>query len=110
MDVSCFVANGVLSNLDFFNKKIIDPHVVGTIALKMRSISCNAGYKLYKKGDLSHQIYIQRTGVADQYVKKGKNKEKKIIHTLERGDVVGEYAIIQKRRTCTVQCQTWCEF
>merc|ERR1712176_254489 len=72
MDISYYVAKKALNDIDFFRD--ISPMVRGSIALKMKSISCNAGYKLYKKGDLAQQIYIQRTGFATMITQK-KNAE-----------------------------------
>ncbi len=59
MDVSLYISNKYLENLDFFCNKFIDPYVRGLIALKMKSISCNKGYKLFAKGDIAEKIYTK---------------------------------------------------
>ena len=60
MDVSAFVAKQVLRKLPIFD--VLDSHTVGLIALRMRSVSCNAGYKLFQANDPAKEIYIQRSG------------------------------------------------
>eukprot|EP01083_Nonionella_stella_P000797 2284_1 len=98
----------MLSKIDFFNESILDPVVRGAIAIRMRSMSCNNNFRLFKKGDLAKQIYVQRTGRSIHLIetKKGKKMKKK----LNRGDVCGEYSLILKKRASTVLCATWCEF
>eukprot|EP01084_Bolivina_argentea_P115733 205763_1 len=49
-----------LCELDMFAH--LPASVVGQIALKMTSTSCNSGHTLFTKGELSHELFIQRTG------------------------------------------------
>ena len=60
MDVSAYVAKQMLRELPIFS--ILDSYTIGLIALKMKSISCNAGYKLFQSNDPAKEIYIQRSG------------------------------------------------
>jgi len=73
----------------------------------MKSISCNAGYKLYQEGDLAQQLYIQRTGFSTKITKKKDNVWR---CPQQRGSVIGEYSMIHKRRINTLVCDTFCEF
>merc|ERR1712176_1732628 len=45
MDISYYVAKKAFQDLDFFS--MLTPMDRGSIALKMKSISCNQGYKLF---------------------------------------------------------------
>eukprot|EP01083_Nonionella_stella_P131742 400458_1 len=110
MDVSFYVARRLLNSLDFLDNKIVDPVIRGSIAMKMKSISCNNGYKLFQKGDIAQQIYIQRTGIATQVSKDTNRRSGYQKVQLGRGDVCGEYSLFLKRRSSTVICDTWCEF
>ena len=110
MDINLHISKTIMLNkIDFFSERILDQQVRGSIAIKMRSISCNNGYKLFRKGDLAKEIYIQRTGKSMLLTTSKKTGRKRRIQ-LERGDICGEYSLILKKRTSTVICATWCEF
>eukprot|EP01084_Bolivina_argentea_P034560 63993_1 len=107
------LAQRVVEKITFF--KPLRSDVRGLIALKTKSISCNAGYKLYKKGDKYNKIYIQRTGHSLLSFHDGSGQ--KMIK--RRGDVFGEDALCsylspdfngQNRSISTLQCKTWSEF
>lgn len=100
-DIQRHLGLGILFQIDFF--KDIDPSVLGEISLRMRSISCNEEYDLFKVGDRAKHIYIQRTGKSIL-----KYKKQKIL--LKRGSVCGENALICSKRKTTIKCQTWSEF
>merc|ERR1719242_1733615 len=56
------IAETGLSQLDFlksFTKNKRSLRILGQIALKMRSISCNEGFQLFEKGDRAKEFYIQ---------------------------------------------------
>eukprot|EP01084_Bolivina_argentea_P146243 256141_1 len=63
-DVNMSIAEQFLSQLEIFNNDEfeLEPFIIGQIALKMKSISCNEGYTLYHIGDAANEFYIQRTG------------------------------------------------
>ena len=60
MNVSGYIAKQILAKIPMFD--VLDSHVVGLIALKMRKISCNSGYKLFDVNDPAREMYIQRSG------------------------------------------------
>ena len=62
MDVSAFVARQVLRKIPIFD--VLDSHTIGLIALKMKSVSCNRGYKLFQANDPAKTMYIQRSGTS----------------------------------------------
>eukprot|EP01084_Bolivina_argentea_P255388 429532_1 len=105
-DIHKYLSRVILSQIDIF--KNLNKSILGQIALKMRSISCNEDYELFKLGDKAQGIYIQRTGVATMRFY-GENNNKKIIK-LKRGHVFGEYAFISPKRKISVECNTWSEF
>eukprot|EP01083_Nonionella_stella_P290192 987500_1 len=111
MDVSLYISRKYLENLDFFGNDFIDPYIRGLIALKIKSISCNKGYKLFVKGDVAEKLYIQRIGKSNHFIYDANNPKKKPVKKkVSRGDVVGEYALVLKKRESTLVCETWCEF
>ena len=63
MDVSAYIGKQILKQIGIFSKHI-DSYTMGLIALKMKSVSCNAGYKLFQTNDIGNKIYIQRSGKA----------------------------------------------
>ena len=95
-----------LSELDMFTNLPLS--VIGQMALKMTSTSCNSGHTLFTKGGLSHEFYIQRTGRSVLHRNTASKAGKTRI--LERGDVCGEYAILSGKHRDTVKCLTWSEF
>eukprot|EP01084_Bolivina_argentea_P146242 256137_1 len=106
-DVNLNIAEQFLNELEIFNNNNfqLEPFIIGQIALKMKSISCNQGYTLYHIGDASNEFYIQRTGVSSLI---DKNNRKKKLH---RGDICGEYeSFLHKKRQHKVVCNTWSEF
>ena len=97
----------VLAQLDFFDSFRKSPgsmQTLGQIAYKMRAVSCNEGYCIFKRGDRAKEIYIQRTGTSILDFHDGQRA------TLGRGDVVGERAVFSQVRKCTVVCSTFSEF
>eukprot|EP01083_Nonionella_stella_P082929 229099_1 len=98
-DIHLHIAKRTLSSLDLFED--LPSEIVGQIALRMYSISCNVGQRLFNKNDIAKCLYIQRTGRA---VLIESNR------ILNRGDVIGENAIIYGKRKYSVECQTWAEF
>jgi len=95
-----------LAELDIF--KHLPAQVVGAIALRMTSTSCNSGHTLFRKGELSHDFFIQRTGRSILHIQPYKIGQKTRI--IERGDVCGEYVILSGKHRDTVKCLTWSEF
>ena len=61
-----------------------------------------------KTDELSHEVFIQRTGRSILHIQPHKIDHKTRI--LERGDVCGEYAILSGKHRDTVKCLTWSEF
>ena len=104
-DIHQYLAHRILSQIDMF--KSLNKSILGQIALKMRSISCNEDYELFKLRDRAKEIYIQRTGVSTMrfYDK----RQQKVIQ-LKRGHVFGEYSILSPKRKVSVECSTWSEF
>ena len=102
-EIQHYLGRNILYQIDFF--KGIDECVLGEMSLRMRSISCNEGYDLFKKGDRGKHIYIQRTGTSVL-----KNAKRGPQTLLKRGSVCGELALIYPKRKKTVTCRTWSEF
>jgi len=90
------------AHLDLFQK--LPNEVIGQIALRMTSVSCNRGYVLFEKDEISHILYVQRTGTAE-LIRNGKK-----IRDLRRGDMCGEYVILSGQHRETVSCLSFCEF
>ena len=63
LDVSAYVGKQILKKIEMFDK-VLDSYTMGLIALTMKSVSCNAGYKLFQANDTGKEIYIQRSGRA----------------------------------------------
>lgn len=103
-DIHSFLAQTILMQIDIFKSFKKSPQILGQISLKMRSISCNENYCLYKKGDRAKEIYIQRTGESSLDYHDGSSRR------LKRGDVIGERSIISPKRKSTVICDTFSEF
>eukprot|EP01083_Nonionella_stella_P174702 606425_1 len=91
-----------LRDLDIF--KSLPDEITGQIALKLRSKSCGIGKILYNKGDIGKEVFIQRTGKSELINDDGTIRE------CQRGDVIGEDAILSTQRVNTVRCLTWSEF
>ena len=103
-DIHAYCAKQFLLNLPIFSKLPVS--VIGLIALKTKSISCNQSYKLYDVNDMAKEFYIQRTGKSIMYDKDGR-----ALHHLSRGDVCGEYSsFLFKRRKLRIECETWSEY
>ncbi len=97
----------VLCQLDFFKSFGRSPgsmQTLGQIAYKMRAVSCNEGFCVFRRGDRAKEIYIQRTGRSVVDFHDGHCQQ------LGRGDVVGERALFSQVRKCTVICSTFSEF
>ena len=60
MDIGAYVGKQILRKLPLFDG--LDSYTIGLIALKMKSISCNAGYTLFQANDIAKEIFIQRSG------------------------------------------------
>ena len=92
-----------LQGMDIFKK--LERDIVGQIALRMTRKSVGEEQKLFQRGDIGRELYIQRTG---------KSKiiygETSITRKLGRGDVVGEESLFSRKREDTVICLVWCEF
>jgi len=101
-DIHSFLAQTVLLQIDFF--KQFKSSLLGQIALKMRSVSCNENYCLFQKGERAHYIYVQRTGESTINYHDGWTR------TMKRGDVIGENAVLSPKRKTTVVCDTFSEF
>lgn len=102
------LAKSVLTQIDFFasfQRSTGMKETLGEIALKMRCISCNEGFKLFSEGDRAKEIYIQRTGESKCNYHDGSD-----LKTFRRGDVIGESAVFSPKRKTTVLCTTFCEF
>eukprot|EP01083_Nonionella_stella_P078910 216228_1 len=103
-DIHNSVAKQFLMHLKMFHH--LSDYVIGLIAVKCKSISCNQGYRLYEIDDIAKEFYIQRTGKSSMYNKKGQK-----IQQLSRGSVCGEYSsFLFKKRTTKLECDTWSEF
>ena len=97
------LAQSILSQIDFFKsftKSTGSMHILGQIALKIRSISCNEGFKIIERGDRAKEIYIQRTGHSVLESHEGWIRE------LKRGDIIGERALKSPKQTNTFSL--WC--
>jgi len=101
------LGDSVLCQLDFFKsftRSTGSLQTLGQIAFKMRSISCNAGFCIFRRGDKAKEIYFQRTGRSLMDFHDGSTK------LMGRGDVFGENAIFSQKRKRTVVCSTFSEF
>ena len=113
-DVSIYVGTQILNQLKLFDK--LDYQTIGLISLKMKLISCNAGYTLFDENDLGNEIYIQRSGRSLLSKRKRKRKTKKDSRDVEfecllkRGSVCGEDSLLYKTKEYSLTCQTWSEF
>ena len=99
------IASKTLKDIDFLSDFLPLP-LIGQIALKMRSISCNAGHWLYRKNEFGDELYIQRTGVSMMYHHKTQPTNCKT----KRGDVLGEECLVHSKRKHSLRCMTWSEF
>ena len=86
-DIHTYVSKQFLMQLNIFRNEWIElpDFIIGLIAVKTKSISCNQNYKLYDIGDQAKEFYIQRTGRSVLLDKNGTE-----IHDLSRGNVCGE--------------------
>eukprot|EP01084_Bolivina_argentea_P246763 412907_1 len=83
------------------------------IVLRLKSIGCNAGFKLYSKGEWATEIYVMRLGTAKMYYLDDSDKDNKPIKktcVIHRGAFIGLDSIIGTKRKSTLKCKTWCEF
>eukprot|EP01083_Nonionella_stella_P078911 216231_1 len=107
-DIHNYVAKQFLLQLKMFQNEFIhlSDFVIGLIAVKCKSISCNQSYKLYDIDDMAKEFYIQRTGKSSMY-----NNKDEVIQHLSRGSVCGEYSsMLFKKRKTKIECDTWSEF
>ncbi len=107
-DIHAHVGKQFLLQLKIFQNEYIHlpEFIIGLIAVKSKSISCNQWFKLYDVGDIAKEFYIQRTGVSAMY-----DENNKLLYNLSRGSVCGEYeCILFKQRKVKVECSTWSEF
>eukprot|EP01083_Nonionella_stella_P144861 453033_1 len=107
-DIHSYISKQFLLKLNIFKNDLIQlpDFIIGLIAVKTKSISCNQHYKLYDYGDFAKTFYIQRTGKSILY-----NKHDQQLCELKRGSVCGEYSsFLFKKRKLKVECQTWSEF
>ena len=58
-DVHSFLARTILMQMDIFKSIKKNLEILGQISLKMRSISCNENFKLFKKNDRAKEIYTK---------------------------------------------------
>ena len=56
MDISAYVGQQVLNQVKLFD--CLDDETIGYISLQMKSVSCNAGYKLFKTNDLGSEMFV----------------------------------------------------
>ena len=91
--------------------KDLDYETIGLISLKMKSISCNQDYVLFRANEYGNEIYIQRKGTSILYDKhRDNNGNYKEVCKFEENAVFGQESLRSKRRKYSVQCKTWCEF
>ena len=102
------IASRAIRRIDFLEG--LDDTIMGNIRISLKSIGCNAGYKLFSEGDRSSDIYMVRIGCARLYFGENDPNKDKGSRLLKRGDVFGEYCIVSPTRTSTLVCDTWCEF
>ena len=105
LQINYYLSQHIIKQIDIFGS-LNNDSLLGQIALKIRSISCNENHKLYHKGSRAKEIYIQRTGcsILNYHDNTKKNR------ILRRGNVFGELALISPKRKTTVTCQTFSEF
>lgn len=104
-DIHSYLGQFVLWQLDFLKSlRRSSSQILGQIALKMQSVSCNEGYCLFSRGNRAKEFYIQRTGDATVYFDDGTTRR------ISRGDVVGQQSIYSPKRKYTVRCNTFSEF
>lgn len=104
-DIHAFVATQFLQNCPIFKNEYIQlpDFIIGSIAVKTKSISCNQHYKLYDVGDMAKEFYIQRTGKSVMY-----NKDNKKLANLFRGSICGEYSsFLFKRRRLKIEVHAY---
>eukprot|EP01083_Nonionella_stella_P217282 780205_1 len=104
LQIEYYLSSRLLKQIRIFAS--LNDSILGQIALKIRSISCNATHTLYHKGERAKELYIQRTGLSELNC----HDSRKENVTLERGHVFGEDAFVSPKRSTSVSCQTWCEF
>eukprot|EP01083_Nonionella_stella_P098054 275654_1 len=107
-DIQSYVAKQFLMDLDIFHNEYIQlpEFIIGLIAIKTKSISCNQSFNLYDVNDTAKAFYIQRTGRSIMY-----DSNDELVTELSRGSVCGEYSsFLFKKRKSKVECQTWSEF
>eukprot|EP01083_Nonionella_stella_P217283 780208_1 len=104
LQIEYYLSSHFIKQIRIFNS--LPDSILGQIALKIRSISCNADHKLYHKGQRAKAIYIQRTGLSKLRYHDVRKQNK----TFVRGHVCGEDAFIRPKRHTSVTCETWCEF
>ena len=83
-----------LESLDIFRN--INKNVLGQISLKMKSMSCNESYYLFRKNDVSNEFYLQRTGHSQ--ITFNDNNDAEYSVDLFRGDLFGEDSILYPTR------------
>jgi len=98
-DIEKYLREKRLKDLDIF--KYLPDKIVGKIALKLTTFSCGANKYLCRKNEIANTLFIQRTGES------GTEDDKQIYR---RGDVIGEDAILCRKRITTVMCRTYSEF
>ena len=94
----------LLKHLDMF--KDLDPHIVGQLILDIKSVACDGGDFLFKYKEFADRMFIQRTG-SSQLLFKHHIDDNRI---LNRGDVCGEYCLINRHRLHSLQSLTWSEY
>eukprot|EP01084_Bolivina_argentea_P118737 210621_1 len=112
------LATRSLKQIDLF--KHLSDDVLGNLVLKIKSVACNAGYCLYKKGEIASELYICRKGksilIADKQVQQNANikndtDDKELdLRIVRPGHVIGEYCLSESNRLNTLKCLEWSEF
>ena len=46
----------------------LSPYIRGLIALRLRCVSCNAGYELFHAQQYGKELFIQRTGILINFI------------------------------------------
>ena len=92
-----------LQGMDIFKK--LERDIVGQIALRMTRKSVGEKQKLFQRGDIGRELYIQRAGRSEIIY-----GQTSVTRKLGRGDVVGEESLFCRIREDTVRCLAWSEF
>ena len=107
-NVSNYMAHEYFGNLSLFSH--IHPYVLGLLALKLKSISCNSQHYLFHKSQFGQEIYIVKSGISLMEYSPHDSNSNNSYRILKRGDLFGSNIFINTQRDCTVKSITYSEY